>query len=163
MKSILESMKPKHIWDWKYKKMVFWPANCLEWWSAVAYVRYRLISVWWVNWKKDSRLPVTNYILKNDWNLSPRELHRGTLQHKACLDFNYTMGAMVAWSVISRDSQPLSNFNDMSMTRGVVSSNDIAFWWCQKVASSGKHTNDIHDCASGNSHANIHKLEEKKI
>ena len=50
----------------------------------------------------------------------------GTLQHKTCLSINYTMGAMVACSIISRDSQQLSNFNDMSMTRGVLSNNDVA-------------------------------------
>ena len=31
----------------------------------------------------------------------------------------------------NRDNQPPSSFNDKSMIRGAVSSNDLAWWWCQ--------------------------------
>ena len=68
MKLILKSGKPKRLMELK----VLWQfmlANSLKWQSAVAFVRKRLTSTSWSNWKNDLRhLGMT--FSNNDGNLS---------------------------------------------------------------------------------------------
>lgn len=71
IKSILESGKPKGLWD---IKMVSYWQTFPKWQSMVASVR--LLLAWLSNWKKDLRLPNTTFS-KSDCNLSQMELYRG--------------------------------------------------------------------------------------
>ena len=73
---ILKFRKPKKPMGMKEQQHGFKPTNSLELQNAKAFVRKRLISTNWSNWKKDLRLHITMFSI-SDGNLSMLGLYRG--------------------------------------------------------------------------------------